>query len=241
MQLDNLLLPVILLTGAFLSVKAKKLTWPGALTAALLGVFLYLGAGYYGISMATVLFLLASTATAWKTGVKEALGTAEKNKGQRTAGQVFANVGTAGLLGLLCFFYPIKVELFRLMMAASLASAAADTISSEMGTVYGKRFYNILSLKQDQKGLDGVVSLEGTLFGLAASIIIAAVYVLSFGWKTDFWWIILAGIIGNLTDSVLGATLERKHYLGNNAVNFLNTVVAAVVAMILYFVFANGN
>lgn len=229
-------LPVLLAAGVFLSVKTKKLTLPAALTAALLGVCLYIGAGYYGILMAAVLFLLSALATSNKTGIKEALGVAEKNKGQRTAGQVLANAGTAGLMGLLCFFYPTKIELFRLMMAASLASAAADTISSEMGTVYGKRFYNIISFKKDQQGLDGVISLEGTLFGLSASLIIAAVYALSFGWKIDFWWIILAGTIGNFADSILGATLERKSYLGNNSVNFLNTAIAAVVAMGLYWI-----
>jgi len=233
MQAAVYLLPIILFAGVILSVKARKLTLAGALTAALLGIFLYLGAGYDGILMAAALFLLASLATSWKMNVKEALGAAEKNKGQRTAGQVFANAGTAGFLGLLCFFYPLKIDLFRLMMAASLASAAADTISSELGTVYGKNFYNIISLKKDQKGLDGVISLEGTLFGLAASLIIAAVYAFSFGWNINFWWIIIAGTIGNLADSVLGATLERKHFLSNNAVNFLNTAIAAGAALAL--------
>lgn len=237
MKFSDYLLPLVLSAGVFLSVKAKKLTLPAAFTAALLGICLYIGAGYYGILMAAVLFLLSALATANKMLVKEALGAAEKNKGQRTAAQVLANVGIAGMMGLLCFFYPLKIALFRLMMAASLASAAADTISSEMGMVYGTRFYNIINLKKDRKGLDGVISLEGTLFGLAASAIIALVYAFSFGWKMDFWWVISAGTIGNLADSVLGATLERKYYLGNNAVNFLNTVIAAMVAMGLYYIF----
>jgi uncharacterized protein (TIGR00297 family) len=230
-------LPIILSAGAIISIKTKKLTVFAALTAAFLGVCLYVGAGYYGILMAAVLFTLATIATAQKSAVKEALGAAEKNKGQRTAGQVFANVGAAGLLGLLCFFYPAKIDVLRLMMAASLASAAADTVASELGMVYGKRFYNCISFKNDQKGLDGVVSLEGTLFGLAASLIIALVYALSFAWNLNFWWIIIAGTIGNLADSVLGATLERQGYVGNNAVNFLNTVIAAVVALVLSLAF----
>lgn len=234
MHFADYLLPIILLTGVILSVKARKLTLPGALTAALLGVFLYLGAGYDGILLAAALFLLASLATSWKINVKEALGAAEKNKGERTAAQVLANVGTAALIGLLCFFYPNKTDILRLMMAASLASAAADTISSELGTVCGRNFYNITTLKKDQKGLDGVISLEGTLLGLAASTIIAVVYAFSFGWNLNFLWILAAATIGNFSDSVLGATLERKHLLGNNVVNFLNTVIAAVVALVLY-------
>ncbi len=233
MTVADYFLPVILLAGIIISVKTKKLTPVAAFTAALLGIFLYLGAGYFGVLMAAVLFILATAATAQKSAVKEALGAAEKNKGQRTAGQVFANVGVAGILGLLCFFYPAKVDVLRLMMAAGLASAAADTVSSELGTVYGKRFYNILSLKPDTRGLDGVISMEGILLGLAASVIIAIVYAFGFGWTINFWLIIIAGTMGNLADSVLGATLERKGYLGNNAVNFLNTVIAAVVALIL--------
>jgi uncharacterized membrane protein len=39
----------------------------------------------------------------------------------------------------------------------------------------------------------------------------------------------LAGTVGNLFDSVLGASLERKKVVGNNLVNFLNTVVAVAV------------
>ncbi len=233
MKTGDYLLPVILLTGVFISVKTKKLTLAAALTAALLGICLYLGAGYYGILMAAVLFLLSALATSQKIAVKEALGAAEKNKGRRKAGQVLANVGFAGLMGLLCFFYPPKIELFRLMMAAGLASAAADTIASELGTVYGKRFYNIISLKKDQRGLDGVISLEGTLFGVAASAVIAAVYSFSFGWSYNFWWIILAATVGNLSDSILGATLERKGFVGNNTVNFLNTLTGAAAVFVL--------
>ena len=227
------LLSVILLAGVFISVKTKKLTLAGALTAALLGVFLYVGVGYYGILLAAALFLMTTLATSYKTGVKEASGAAEKNKGQRTAGQVLANVGTAGICGLLCCFYPAKIELFRLMMAASLASAAADTISSELGTVYGTRFYNIISLKKDQKGLDGVISLEGTSFGFAASTIIAIIYAFSFGWNINFIWIIIAATIGNLSDSVIGATLERKGIIDNNLVNFLNTIVSVLIIWLL--------
>ncbi len=38
---------------------------------------------------------------------------------------------------------------------------------------------------------------------------------------------------GNLADSVLGATLERKGLMGNNVVNFFNTGVGAVVCWLL--------
>ncbi|WP_449437800.1 DUF92 domain-containing protein [Pedobacter steynii] len=47
--------------------------------------------------------------------------------------------------------------------------------------------------------------------------------------------VIAAGIIGNITDSLLGATLERKSYLNNDMVNFLNTLVASLFGMMFYY------
>jgi uncharacterized protein (TIGR00297 family) len=183
--------------------------------------------------MLALFFILGTTATSWKMSTKQKQGIAERDKGKRTAGQVIANAGVAGIAGLLMLLFPHQANVLFMMLAASFASATADTLSSELGNVYGSRYYNILTFKQDSRGLNGVISVEGTLIGLIGSAIIAVAYTLSRGWGINFVWIILAGTVGNLTDSVLGATLERRHYLGNNAVNFLNTLVAAITALLL--------
>jgi len=230
------ILGIILLAAMFASVRAGKLDTIAALTGGLLGLMIFLGAGFTGIAMIGAFFILGTCVTAWKVKAKEKTGLAEANKGKRTAGQVLANAGVAAILGLLVWLYPFYTEMFRVMMAASLAAATADTLSSELGNVYGRKYINIITFKKDERGLNGVISIEGTLCGIAGSTVIALIYAAGFGWSKTFVWIIMAGTAGNIADSILGATLERKNFIGNNVVNFLNTLVGALVAMIPFHI-----
>jgi uncharacterized protein (TIGR00297 family) len=227
---------VIVLTvlgaGMLYSVRANKLTVAGAGTGGLLGVLLFLGAGFTGLALLSLFFLLGSSASAWQRATKQRLGLAEANQGRRTAYQALANAGVAGAAGLCSWVMPAHVAFFQLLLAGSLAAATADTLSSELGNIYGRRFYHILTLRPDIRGRNGVVSLEGTLLGLGGSAIIASAY--SVGGYQGSGWVLLAGAVGNLADSVLGATLERRGLLSNNAVNLLNTLIGAGTAALGY-------
>ncbi|MBO2011573.1 DUF92 domain-containing protein [Hymenobacter negativus] len=216
--------------GMAYSARAGKLTTAGVWTGGLLGVLIFLGAGFTGLALLALFFGLGSAASVWKVSDKRHLGLAEENQGRRTAGQVLANAGVAGLLGLLSWQFPAHAPLAQLMLAGSFAAATADTLASELGNIYGRRYYNVLTLRPDTRGLNGVVSLEGTLLGAAGSALLAAVHCLSHGWGPAFWWLLVAGTVGNLTDSVIGATLERQQYVSNNTVNLLNTLVGALAA-----------
>ncbi|AUD01132.1 DUF92 domain-containing protein [Spirosoma pollinicola] len=233
MHLPYWIVLCVLLVGMFLSVKAGKLNVTGALTGGLVGFAIFLGAGLPGLVMLGTFFIVGSAATSWKLTDKIAAGVAESNKGQRTASQVIANAGVAGLVGLLAWLFPAQAGLFQVMLAASFASATADTCASELGNVYGRHYYNVLTWRTDTKGLDGVVSLEGTLLGFLGSCLIGLIYGIGFGWGLPVIWILMAGTVGNLVDSVLGASLERRGYLKNDTVNFLNTLVAALVALVV--------
>jgi uncharacterized protein (TIGR00297 family) len=236
MSTPALIFLILLLAAVFASYKTNKLTLAGSLTGGVVALAIFAGSGFTGIGMLAAFFVLSVLATSYKKAEKRKLASDKHHPEKRNAGQVLANGGVAALFGLLAYEIPPQAVLFSALMAASLASATADTLSSELGTVYGTRFYNIINLKPDEKGKDGVISLEGTLIGIAGTTIIAIVYAMGIGWSNAFFYIIIAGTIGNITDSVLGATLERKAYLNNDAVNFLNTSLAALTywLIILY-------
>lgn len=215
------------------SVVLKKLTLPAAISGGILSCCIYAGAGFAGITLMAAFFILGVLATSWKLSQKISEGLAEAQKGKRTAAQVFANAGAAAITGLIAWILPELSLNAPLVMAACFASATADTISSELGNVYGTRFYDVLSLKKTTKGANGVISLEGTLAGCTGSCIISVIYAFWQGWSVDLLFIVIAGTLGNLIDSILGATLENTGYINNNAVNFLNTCAGAVFILIL--------
>ncbi|WP_426667717.1 DUF92 domain-containing protein [Mucilaginibacter sp. McL0603] len=232
-----LLLFLLLSAIIIISVKTGKLTLIGAIIGGVVAIMIFSGAGYTGLSMLAAFFVLGTIATSWKKDEKQQAKSIKDQSVKRNSGQVIANGGVAAIMGMLVFFLPEKTELLRLMMAASLASAMADTLSSELGIIYGRRFFNIITLRIEERGLDGVISIEGTVIGIIGSAVIALIYAIGFGWDIRVLFIIIAGTLGNLSDSVLGALLERKHYLNNNAVNFLNTLIAALAGGICLMLF----
>lgn len=228
---------LILLAGMFAAVLLQKLTPAGAAAGGLIGFVIFLGAGYTGLSLMATFFILGTAATAWRKKEKIAAGIAAERESRRTAAQVAANAGVPFLLAIAALLHPAQKELYQLMLAAAFSAATADTLASELGNVYGSRYYNMLTFKKDQKGLDGVVSWEGTAAGLAGSGVIALLYAVGFGWNfAAFFIILIAGTIGNVADSVMGALWERKGRIGNDVVNFFNTAIAAAAALLLYFV-----
>ena len=183
--------------------------------------------------------LLAHIATRIGRAKKEKLGTAEAKLG-RSASQVAANLGVAALLstGLaesLAVNSSWLLHSSAALLAAALAAmaeAAADTVSSEIGQVFGGRPRMISTMRAVEPGTDGGITLAGSLSGIAAAAIVAALTAFALGADWQLFKISLAGaVFGLFFDSLLGATLERWGWLNNDGVNFLSTASAAAFAL----------
>jgi uncharacterized protein (TIGR00297 family) len=185
-------------------------------------------------------FVITFAATRFGRARKEELQVAEERRG-RSASQVAANLGIAGLasiaVGASRFFALSSPMLGRPMLialVAALAEATADTVSSEIGEVLGGEPVLLTTLRRVPAGTDGAVSLAGTLAGCAGAAVIAllAVIVLPMTWSEGLA-ATAAGVFGLFFDSLLGATLERRCWLNNDAVNFLSTCAAALCGALI--------
>ena len=174
-----------------------------------------------------VLFVLTFAATRFGRRRKETMGAGEPRQGRR-ASQIVANLGIAGLCAA-----GISGAWLAACIAA-LAEATADTVSSEMGQALGGTTRMITTGRKVPAGTDGGVSLMGTALGAAAAATVVSVAVLC---GTISLHAALpafsASIVGLIFDSVLGATVERWGWIGNDWVNFASTVLAAALTYVL--------
>jgi uncharacterized protein (TIGR00297 family) len=190
--------------------------------------------------------LLAFVSTRAGRTKKMRLGTAEEHRG-RSAAQVAANLGAAALVVTEFFrtsmtedsrwqwLARLRPELAPLSVAvlAALAEAAADTVSSELGQVFGGRPRMLTTLQQVEPGTDGAITYIGSLAGATAAVLVALAGTWAFRGSSVMFAISASGaIFGLFFDSLLGATLERHKLINNDAVNFLSTVSVAAFALI---------
>jgi uncharacterized protein (TIGR00297 family) len=169
-----------------------------------------------------LLLVFAATLAATRAGrSKKQEMKVEEASGGRGAAQVMANLGIAGLITV------AAPETWPVLALAALAEAAADTCSSEVGMGFPGKTVLLTSWKPVSPGVDGGVSLRGTLAAVVAAIMISAAAVALKLVPVRFALpIIYAAVLGSLVDSLIGALLEQRGVLSNDAVNLLSTAAA---------------
>jgi uncharacterized protein (TIGR00297 family) len=207
----------------------------GAVAGAAVCFVLFFCAGPGAFGALALLFVVTWVATRFGRTRKQQLGTAERREGRR-ASQVFANLSVASICA---FLYAVSTRsVFLLAFAASLAEVAADTVSGEFGQAFDESARLITTLEIVPAGTDGGITLIGTVAGIVAALVIGiACYVTGLLSLYGLLLATLAGFLGMILDSVIGAVWERKGLLNNDAVNSLSTVAAAGLALTLNALF----
>jgi uncharacterized protein (TIGR00297 family) len=213
--------------------RAATVTVPGAVTGAGIGVLVFACTGPFGWLLLFASFFVAAASSRAGLERKALLGIAEERHGRRGPGNAIANCILAVFAGLLAVATPFSGPAM-LAFVTVLAAGGSDTVASEIGKAWGRRTFLVPTFKQVRPGTSGAVSLEGTAAGVVCALALAALGVATGLLHPHLiWFAVVGATVGAFSESWLGATLEAPGILNNDLLNFLNTAIAALVAVIL--------
>lgn len=218
---------------AVLAFKARTVDLSGALVGLILGTAIWAFLDWRGFLLLLAFFVIGSACTKFGYKRKAAAKLAQEKGGRRSARHAIANAGVAAACALFAAatVSPRPAVLFAVAFAGAFATAAFDTASSEIGQLLGRRTFLITTLQPVPRGTEGAVSLEGTLAGVAASLVVAGLGAgVGLYPALGVLAVTVAAFLGSTFESLAGATLEKRGWLDNEGLNFLNTLVGALCA-----------
>lgn len=115
---------------------------------------------------------------------------------------------------------------------AGLATKLADTFASEIGKAFGKTTFLITNFKRSEPGVEGAVSVEGTVAAAFGGLLLS-----SYGVAVrliDVRMLAIASVaafIATNVESYLGATIQEGKWITNEVINFFNTFIGAAIAI----------
>ncbi|MFL6463475.1 MAG: DUF92 domain-containing protein, partial [Bryobacteraceae bacterium] len=179
----------------------------GAIAGAAVAFIFYSNGGWQLFILLLIVFAITFVATKIGTAKKK---TIEIRKGfGRSGSQVMANLFVAA-----AFLSIADVVIARYIAMgaaiAALAELAADTVSSELGEAFGRPTYLMTTWKPAATGTNGGISLLGTIAGIFSAVLVAAAAFALNILDSKVWICAVAGTVGMIVDSLLGATLENR-------------------------------
>ena len=146
---------------------ARSIDLSGAVSAVVIGTAITAGLGLPGLALMVAFFVLGTRGHEGRLPRRRPRAGSPRRRAGPAAG------GTPGRTAASPRSWPSSPawpppgsrDLLALAYAAAVATAAADTCSSEVGKAYGRRTFLITSLRPVPPGTEGAISLEGTLGG----------------------------------------------------------------------------
>jgi uncharacterized protein (TIGR00297 family) len=240
---------------ALIAWRLRALSAGGGVAATLVGTAVLWGTGWTGAAVLLVFFIASSLVS----HVAPVLPASDAKSHRRDQWQVLANGGPAALAALLGFDHP---SLALWIVTGSLASAAADTWATSLGTMARTPPRLLVGRRTVPPGTSGGITLLGNLAALTGAVAVSASAAIPGGGPHLLASGTLIGFAGMLVDSVLGATLQGRFYcprcespsewrvhrcgqatvrkggiawLNNDGVNLAATSVAALLAAAAWF------
>lgn len=205
----------------------------------------------WGLAIAVLAFFVTSSLLSrWNRVSRERAPEAkfripEINK-RRDGYQIWANGFWMALFVFIWFINPH--DMFLVAAFTALATANADTWSTEIGTFKPGKTVKINTFQPVKPGADGGISKKGTIASAAGSGLVA-IFILFTGVIYPLLFLLLIflfGFIGGLIDSWLGALIHDKRWVlnvpkdfsgnqqqfANSFVNWISTGASAILALI---------
>ena len=259
--MESILISVLAgLLISLLSLKLKFLTRSGAATTFVLAIIIFsFGEIKWSVPILTF-FIFSSLLSKLKRKNKSDSEKYFEKTNTRDHWQVLANGGLGAIFILINQF--INSDLFYFLYVSSFAAVCSDTWSTEIGTMFETKTYNILSFNKIDQGKSGGVSLIGSIGGLAGASLISfsGYYWINSNGNYYLLIIIISGMLGNLFDSILGAAFQSQFkcvkclqvtekkfhceseaklergfsWINNDLVNFSAALFSSVITIILF-------
>jgi uncharacterized protein (TIGR00297 family) len=228
-------LPALLVNAGFAAIAFAEgaVTWSGVVAGCAIGMAVYLGAGWEGwvMLLATFASAVITSKIGWRR--KAELGIAEEREGRRGAGNALANCLVAAIAAMVAVTTPYQ-GLAWLALVTALTAGAADTMASEIGKAWGRHTVSIVTLRPAPPGTSGAVSAEGLIANIVGALALAAVgAAVGLIPAAAIPMVCVGALAGSFVESALGATLEKPGILNNDLLNFINTLVAVVVVLLI--------
>ncbi len=262
-----------LMLGFYLAVVIAGIAWwrkaldaGGAIAATITGTIIF-GLGGLGPSVALIAFFVSGSVLS-RLPHKSSMVYQMESLG-RTWRQVLANGLVPACMLVASVIFRSKESVFLVAYYGALSTSCADTWGTEIGIRFGKRPRDILTGLEIETGLSGGISVAGTAATMVGAALIVLCSVLSFmplhfpHIRLALFSILLAGTLGALADSILGASIQAKYHsnvtgrisefageadagatssnpiagyrlITNNAVNLLSAAIGAVLSIILF-------